>query len=297
MSVRQLDLFATGPAVARSRVGLTFASLQSGSSGNATLVAAGGTTLLVDCGISPARLAERLAGVGRTLGQVSGVLLTHEHSDHSGGCGALARKHGVPLYATEGTALGMASQVLRKKVERDAVRFLGREGPGREGLAFRDGRLVPADQPHDLRVEWVQVPHDAREPVAFAVERKGVRVGVLTDVGHASAEVCRFVGTLDAVLLETNHDRGKLRDGPYPAALKRRISSPLGHLSNAEAARLVRDHASPRLRAVLLGHLSAVNNAPALAEGALRRALDKRADLDVALHPTFRDRAAPAFEL
>lgn len=293
MVSKQLELFAPAPRVSRPRVGLTVASLQSGSSGNATLIAAGNTTLVIDCGISPSHLAKRLEQHGRSLEQVSAVFITHEHSDHAGGAGVLARRHKIPLYMTAGTAAEASRRILKRDVERAAVRLL----PDCGTLAFRDGASVDPGEGHNLKVEWVPVPHDAREPVAYVVERQGVRASVLTDVGHASKDVCRVFETLDVALLETNHDRGRLRDGPYPASLKRRISSSLGHLSNAEAARLVRDHGAPRLRALLLGHLSAVNNAPALAEQAMRSMLERRRDLEVQLHLTFRDRASRAVEV
>jgi phosphoribosyl 1,2-cyclic phosphodiesterase len=287
----QLELFSKVRSRGRTSVGLTFASLQSGSEGNATLVAAGKTTLIVDCGISPSRLEKRLAAHGRTIADLSGVLLTHEHSDHAGGAGALARRFGVPLYMNEATARAASGRILRDE-DRPFRHILPRDG----ALAFRDGKVVDASGAHDLRVEWIPVPHDAADPVAFVVERQGIRAAVLTDIGHASPAIKALFETLDLVLLESNHDRERLRDGPYPRSLKQRIASRLGHLSNVEAARLVRDHAAPRLRALLLGHLSGTNNAPALAEEAMRHALAKRRDLDLAVHLTYRDRSAPALE-
>lgn len=268
-------------------------ALQSGSSGNATLVSAGRTAVLVDCGISPSRLEDRLAPHGRRIQDLAAVLVTHEHSDHAGACGVLARKHGLPLYMTDGTAIQAAAHILRREEERARVKILPRSGV----LAFKDGVAVDPGGPFDLKVEWIPVPHDAMEPVAFVVERQGVRVAVLTDLGHANAQVCKLFETLDLALLETNFDPARLRDGPYPRSLKRRIGSSLGHLSNGQAARLVRDHASPRLRGVLLGHLSAENNAPDLAREAMQRALEARGDLEVALHMTYRDRGAPSVEL
>jgi phosphoribosyl 1,2-cyclic phosphodiesterase len=292
--LRQLDLFAPrGSRSAPARVGLGLVPLQSGSEGNATLVSAGGTALLVDCGISPAHLRARLEPLGRTPAELACVLVTHEHTDHAGGAGALARRFGVPLYMNEPTARACSERILRKKVEREAVRILPESGR----LAFRDGRPVDPGERHDLAVEWIPVPHDASAPLAFAVERETVRAAVLTDIGHASAAIRALFETLDLALLETNYDRDRLRDGPYPRSLRRRIASSLGHLSNVEAARLVRDHASPRLRHLVLGHISQVNNEPELAKDALRAILARRSDLDVALHVAFRDRASGAIEV
>ncbi len=287
MTTKQLDLFAPLTAAAPRRVGLTVVSLQSGSEGNATLVQAGGTKILLDCGLSPSRLAKRLeaAGLGAET-RIDAVFVTHEHSDHAGGCGLLARKKGVPIYTTHGTAIELATRILRRDEERACVRLL----PPSRVVAFRDGQPVEPGLAHDLRVEWVSVPHDGAQPVHFVVEREGVRAGVLTDLGHASREVKSVFETLDVALLEANYDRERLRDGPYPRSLKQRIASSLGHLSNKDAARLVRDHASSRLRLLVLGHLSAVNNDPFLAESAMREALERRRDLDVALHVAPRDR-------
>jgi phosphoribosyl 1,2-cyclic phosphodiesterase len=246
-------------------------------------VRAGKTALLIDCGISPARLKERLAPLGLAPGALTAALITHEHSDHAGGAGALARRFGVPLHMSEGTARGACERILRTKKEQDAVRFLPRSGR----LEF-----------DDVSVDWVPVPHDAREPVAFAVERKGVRFGVLTDLGHASRPVRDWFETLDAVALEANHDRDMLDAGPYPMMLKRRIASRLGHLSNEQARRLVLDHAAPRLRAIVMAHLSAENNAPQFAEEAIRDALERRRDLeDVSLTLAKRDGASEMLAL
>lgn len=289
----QLALFA-GLDDPRLRVGLVATSLQSGSSGNATLVSAGRTSILIDCGISPRRLEERLAPLGRTPRELAAVFVTHEHWDHAGGCGVLSRRFRIPLYMTEGTARAAAGRIFKKKAERELVRILPRSGR----LALAGGRaLENEDAPGELAVEWLTVPHDAAEPVAFAVECRSVRVGVLTDLGHASRAVRAWFETLDAVLLETNHDRDMLATGSYPASLKRRIASRLGHLSNEQAAALVRDHASPRLRVLLLGHLSADNNRPERALDALHAALGRRSDLEVRLELTRRDAAAAPVKL
>jgi len=293
VSARQLELFAPLTRSAPRRAGLTFTSLQSGSEGNATLVQAGGTTLLIDCGLSPSRVERRLAAIGRAGARIDAVFVTHEHSDHAGGCGVLARHLGVPIHVTHGTAIKMAARILRRVEEREHVRLL----PPSRVLAFKDGALVDPGLAHDVKVEWFPVPHDGAQPVNFVVERAGVRAAVLTDLGHASKEVRAVFETLDVALLEANHDRERLRDGPYPRSLKQRIASSQGHLSNGEAARLVRDHASPRLRLLVLGHLSQVNNDPVLAEQTVRAMLERRRDLDVALHVAPRDRPSVVLEV
>ncbi|MBI3725413.1 MBL fold metallo-hydrolase [bacterium] len=291
----QLALFPDVPGARRAmpRVGLSVASLQSGSEGNATLVAGGKTAILVDCGLSPARLRERLAGLGRRVEDLAGALVTHEHADHAGGCALAARRLGLPLYMTEGTAAEASKRILRREKDRARVRILPPSG----SLAWKDGAPVEPSREHDLRAQWIPVPHDAEEPVAFVLERAGVRVGFLTDLGHASRAVRELVGTLDAALIEANHDPGLLRDGPYPDSVKRRIASSVGHLSNEQVAKLVRDHAGARLRVLLLGHLSRENNSPELALAAVREALARRGDLDVDVRIASRDGASAVIEL
>jgi phosphoribosyl 1,2-cyclic phosphodiesterase len=272
---------------------MTVVSLQSGSEGNATLFSGGGTSILVDCGLSPTRLEKRLAAAGRPGERIAAVLVTHEHSDHAGGCGILARKLGVPIYVTHGSAIEMTQRILKRPEEREHVRFL----PPSRVLAFKDGAPVDPGLAHDLKVEWVAVPHDGSQPVNFVVERDGVRAGVLTDLGHASKPVRELFETLDVAFLESNHDRERLRDGPYPRSLKQRIASSLGHLSNNDAGRLVRDHASSRLQTLVLTHLSAVNNDPVLAEQTMRSVLERRRDLSVQLHVAPRDRPSTILEV
>jgi phosphoribosyl 1,2-cyclic phosphodiesterase len=274
----QLTLFAP-ERDARLRAGLEVTSLQSGSTGNATLVRAGKTAILIDCGLSPARLTQRLAPLGLAPADLAAIFVTHEHADHAGGAGVVSRKFGVPLWLTEGTARA-AGRILKGCAK---VKHLAREGE----LALADG----------LRVDWLPVPHDAEQPVAFGVERKGVRFGVLTDLGHATPAVRDWFGRLDAALLETNHDETMLDRGRYPESVKRRIASRMGHLSNAQAARLVRDHASPRLRVLLLAHLSEENNCPDRAEETLRDALARRPDLTPRVEVTRRDDASASIEL
>lgn len=289
----QLELFTRAARTTATKVGMTIVSLQSGSEGNATLVSGGGTSILIDCGLSPSRLEKRLSSTGRTGIRLDAVFVTHEHSDHAGGCGVLARKRGVPIYVTHGSAIEMTQRILKRPEEREHVRFL----PPSRVLAFKDGAPVDPGLAHDLKVEWVPVPHDGSQPVNFVVERSGVRAGVLTDLGHASKPVRELFETLDVAFLESNHDRDRLRDGPYPRSLKQRIASSLGHLSNKEAGRLVRDHASSGLQVLVLTHLSAVNNDPVLAEQTMRAVLEKRRDLSVQLHVAPRDRPSTVLEV
>ncbi|MEK6606080.1 MAG: MBL fold metallo-hydrolase [Myxococcota bacterium] len=229
------------------------AVLASGSSGNCTYVEAAGARLLIDAGISTVEIARRLARVprGPRLEQIDAVLLTHEHADHVASAWALAAR-GLRVYATEGTRVraGLAA----------ALTVV----PGRR---FEVGEVA---------VTPVRVPHDAAEPVGYVVEGEGARIGLLTDCGHVTAEIEESFATLDLLVLESNHAERLLRGGPYPASLKRRIGSRLGHLSNEQAARLLRAFRRGMPRALVLAHLSRVNNRPMLARAAAAEAFGRR---------------------
>lgn len=244
----------TASAFGRSSLRVTI--LASGSSGNAILIEAGGARLLLDAGLSPRRLDQRLerSGGGVRLGELTGVFVSHEHGDHAQGARALASA-GLPLWATPGTARAL-------ELEAGMARALTAGEP-----------VVVADGP--LTVTPVAVPHDAAEPVAFLVDSPRGRLGVLLDAGATpDALVGAFLGC-DALVIEANHDPTLLKTGPYPAALKRRIGGGKGHLSNEQAAGFVAQLATRGAcpRVVVLAHLSVENNRPELARRALERAL------------------------
>jgi phosphoribosyl 1,2-cyclic phosphodiesterase len=229
-------------------------SIASGSSGNAYLVQDGSTAVLVECGISVKRIAAFLARVGLAPHDLAGILLTHDHSDHTRSARQLAERYEVPLYATAGT-LGCA--------------------------ALRDtpwARPVTTDRPFqvgDLDVLAYAVPHDAYEPVGFRLTGHRATVGVTTDLGFVPNEVQQqFAGT-DLLILEANHDVEMLQSGPYPHFLKRRVLGTHGHLSNeatAQALAACRDRVPSD---VWLAHLSPTNNRPDLAHSAVSAHLER----------------------
>lgn len=235
------------------------AVLASGSVGNCTYVEVGRTRVLVDAGLAPGELVRRLAKVphGASLDQIDAVLLTHEHSDHVSAAPALAAR-GLRLYMTEGTRVQLGI------VESEVVV---------PGTAFNIG---------ELSVTPVGIPHDAAEPVGYVLEGEGLRVGYLTDCGHTSPEISEAFADLHLFVLEANHDERLLRSGPYPPSLKRRIGSRLGHLSNDQAASLLRGLRGGRPRALMLAHLSRVNNRPRLARSAAVDATGHAIPIEVA---------------
>ena len=233
---------------------LRFASLGSGSAGNALVVQAASTTVLVDCGFSVAETGARLARLGLAPEDLQAILLTHEHDDHIGGAARLARRCGIPVWLTHGTLRG------------------ARAGFG-EGV---DVRIVDSHTPFavdDIAVEPYPVPHDAREPVQYVFGDGARRLGLLTDAGSVTAHMVRTLSGLDAFVLECNHDRTLLADGTYPPRLKQRIAGDFGHLANDAAAQLLGAVDCSRLQHVVAAHLSEKNNTPGLARAALAGAL------------------------
>lgn len=231
---------------------MRFASLGSGSGGNATLIESGDTLLLVDCGFSAREAERRLHRLGRSAEQLAGVLVTHEHSDHAGGVAVLARKFDLPVFATRGTV-----RHCRPSSALEGWRKLQRVEPGR---SFTIGAI---------EVLPVAVPHDAGEPCQYRFEHGGHRFGLLTDLGSIDMLVAEAYRGCDALLLECNHDRDMLRNGPYPWPLKQRVGGPNGHLSNAQAAELLALLQPERLQVLAMAHLSLKNNTEALARAAV----------------------------
>lgn len=241
---------------------IRFASLGSGSKGNCLLAESGGTRVLLDCGLSPAETERRLGRLGLSGSDISGILVTHEHDDHTAGVVGFAAAHGVPVYLTFGTLRGM--QESGKAFDAVETRLIdGRTDFGLDGL----------------QVQPFTVPHDAREPVQYVLSDGAFRLGVLSDIGAPTAHVEQTLSGCDALVLECNHDLQMLWSGGYPKWLKARIAGPFGHLDNASSARLLGALDRSRLQHVIAAHLSEQNNRPELARAALAGALGCAEDL------------------
>jgi phosphoribosyl 1,2-cyclic phosphodiesterase len=236
--------------------------LGSGSSGNATLLDTGKTRVLLDAGFSYRELGRRLSLVGEAPNGLGAVVLTHEHEDHLKGVDLLCRRNGVPVHCTAESWRSRRPPSTPEPVE-DCVEI-------RPGSAFHVG---------DLRFVPFRVPHDAAECVGFRIETDGLVLGHVTDLGQATALVQERLRDCDALILESNHDVGMLRTGPYPPRLKQRIASRTGHMSNDAAARLLDSVWSERTRHVLLAHLSETNNHPEIALHTHHAALGERRDV------------------
>ena len=223
-------------------------SLQSGSNGNCFYVETGQVRLLFDAGIS-ARVAEqRLRSHGREMAGIDALFITHDHSDHSRSMGVFQRKFGLPIYVTRKTLAAVNRNC--RPGQMDRVRF------------FRAGETC---QIGDVAVHSIPTPHDSVDGVAFVVEDGQHRVGILTDLGHVFTGLKEVLTSLDGVVIESNYDEAMLDTGPYPYYLKRRIRGDGGHISNTEAAQLLSQCKSHRLKWACLCHLSEENNCPEVA--------------------------------
>jgi phosphoribosyl 1,2-cyclic phosphodiesterase len=245
-------------------VKLRFRVLGSGSSGNATLVEGGGTRILIDAGLSPRALAERLQSAGVEPSSLAAVVISHEHTDHARGAAAFSAKWGVRLWGTAGTyaAAGLGAE----------------EIAGYDVLQAGGRRRVGA-----LSVTGVGIPHDAAEPLAFVISAEGASLGHATDLGHVNRGLVEAFRDCDALLVESNYDPEMLRSGPYPWSLKERILGLHGHLSNDDVARYLAQGLGGACRAVVLAHLSQKNNHPEVALMAAEQSLRRRGRTEVRL--------------
>ncbi len=253
---------------------LRFISLGSGSRGNATLIEAGATRVLLDCGYSARELTERLARVGVDAASLDAILVTHEHGDHIRGVGALSRRFRIPVWMTRGTSLAGDCGELT-----DLTLFHSDSEPFAIGA---------------LNVHPVAVPHDAREPCQYVFSSKGLRLGILTDTGCITPHIAHAYQRLDALLLECNHDLRMLAEGPYPPSLQRRVGGDHGHLNNRQAAALLEQMDRDRLQHLVVGHISEKNNHHSIASDTL---LGVDADLENRLTLLYQDRASEWFEV
>jgi phosphoribosyl 1,2-cyclic phosphodiesterase len=234
---------------------MRFASLGSGSQGNALVVEAGDTKVLLDCGFATRTTAEKLDSLGISPQDLAGVLVTHEHSDHIAGVFKFARRYEVPVFLTHGTHAAAP----RGKTPLPECRLIDSH------TSFAIG---------DLEIHPFPVPHDAREPVQYAFSDGAHRLGVLTDVGSITPHIVDVLRCCDALVLECNHDSEMLASSDYPEMLKSRISGRLGHLSNEMAASLLSQIGTSRLQHLVAAHLSQQNNRRELAVSALASVLN-----------------------
>jgi phosphoribosyl 1,2-cyclic phosphodiesterase len=248
---------------------LRFASLGSGSEGNALIVQSGETSVMLDCGFGIRELVRRSERIGFDLSTLSAIVVTHEHGDHVGGAPRLARRLGIPVWLTFGTLSATQSMW-------DDVQVRGFDSHDRFAIG-------------DVECSAFPVPHDAREPTQMVFGDGEMRLGVLTDVGESTAFIESMLSDCDALFLEANHCETMLANSPYPASLKARIGGRYGHLSNRVSSELLSRVASPRLKHVVGAHLSRQNNVPSLVINAFRSALDELSEMNAQISVATQD--------
>jgi phosphoribosyl 1,2-cyclic phosphodiesterase len=250
-------------------------SLQSGSNGNCLYVEGRESAILIDAGISGKQAELRLKQFGRDIRNTAGVLLTHDHCDHTRAAGIFQRKFGTAIWASQPTF--------------DEAHFRHDLGQVDTHHTFRTNRTFRIGE---FEIEPIRTPHDANDSCGFVLVAGGKRLGILTDLGTVFDGLGATIATLDAVVLESNYDPHMLKRAPYPAYVKQRIQGPTGHISNAECATLLRDHGR-KLQWAALGHLSGESNTPDLALHTARQTLGD----DLALHVLRRDFAVGDLEI
>lgn len=252
--------------------------LGSGSSGNAVLVRAGELNVLLDAGLPIDELEKRLGDARLPAHRLDAIAVTHGHLDHARSAGLLSRKCGARVYCSEGV---MSNASLRQARSFHALTVGG-------SLAIRARR--GADE---LTLRAIALPHDAEPTLAFRLEHGGRAAAICTDMGHPERAVAQALAGVHLLLLEFNHDAELLAHGPYTSALKKRVAGPRGHLSNAEAAEVLRWAVAPELTTLVLAHLSAVNNRPELALASARAVLAEAGRPDVRLLVAEQERVGP----
>jgi len=235
---------------------MRFASLGSGSAGNALVVEVGRTRLMLDCGFSVKETLARLARLNLAPSDINGIVITHEHDDHAGGAFKFAARHNIPVWLTYGT-----------------LKMVPRYFPSQHALQLHVVDSHTAFTILDVEVQPYPVPHDAREPVQYVFSDGSRRLGVLTDVGRITPHIEDRLSGCHALVLECNHDAAMLQNGPYSWPLKKRVGGDLGHLENADSAELLSKLDNSRLQHIVAAHLSAKNNTPQLAKTALANVL------------------------
>ena len=242
---------------------LRFASLGSGSRGNATLVEFDDTLLMIDCGLPRRTTEERIRALGRSASDITAVLISHEHSDHINGIGPFQRRYRKPIWLTPGTGTVLGSVLERRNLNCHGTLKIGA-----------------------IEVEPFPVPHDAREPCQFVFRAGKRQLGVMTDTGHITSHIRERLAACDALAVEANHDSEALRRSDYPDSLKHRVGSDFGHLNNDQTAGLLEQLKHPRLQWVVGLHLSERCNTPEHVRAKLEPVLG-----ETALHLAQQDEA------
>lgn len=253
--------------------------LGSGSSGNCAYLETEQARLLVDAGLSGRQIRQRMLSIGRTPENLTGILITHEHSDHIQGLTGLAAKLNIPVYCN--------------RLTKEAI-----EGTLKIKLDFRIFNTGASFEVGDVSVDTFSIPHDAYDPVGFLVHTPEGNIGFLTDLGHATKLILQRVRSANILVLETNYDRQMLQDDvKRPWSIKQRIISRHGHLSNEAAAQVVEEIVSAELRHLYLGHLSSDCNRPELAHRTISEKVQQLGATHIRVETTCQDVPCPTLAM
>lgn len=235
---------------------LTVSVLGSGSSGNCTFIATSRVKLLLDAGFSRAQTVKRLLAIGESLEDIDALIISHEHTDHVKGLASLLKKYDILTFVGEATYEALSLKPVLKRRE-----------------CLRAGESI---QLGDVKLSPFSIPHDAADPLAFTLEAEGLKISHVMDLGVLTQLVRRRMAGSDILVLESNHDLEMLRLSAYPWAVKQRIMSRQGHLSNESVGKFFEEDFDGKAGHVLLAHLSENNNHPDIARMAVSKALRKR---------------------
>lgn len=264
-------------------MGIKFCSLSSGSSGNCQYIETENTRILIDAGFSGKKVESLLSSIDVDPTTIDGILVTHEHIDHTSGVGVLSRRYDIPIYANANTWIGMNSTI--KTIKEKNTKIFTTNG----NFDIKDIGIHP-----------ISVFHDALEPVGYVIFYGKYKLSIITDTGRINDAIRNEIKDSNLYFIESNHDLEMLSQGSYPWHLKKRIMSTHGHLSNDDAGLLMGDVLSGSGEIVLLGHLSQDNNLPELAYETVRKGIISQgidADNDISLNISYRDRATCLFNV
>jgi len=245
---------------------LKFCSLYSGSSGNSSFIQSENINILVDAGVSGKKIIDALASINIAIENISAILVTHEHSDHTQSIATLSKKYNIPVYANKKTWDAMQDK--KEKISKDNVLYFNNNKP----FTLNDVTILPFD-----------IPHDAANPCGFTISDNDSKISIATDIGHMTTSIIDNIKNSNFLLLEANYEPDVLKCSSYPFHLKERIASPIGHLSNIEAGKTINYLAGFGVKNIMLGHLSNENNFPELAyKSVLEQIENKDLNLSVA---------------
>jgi phosphoribosyl 1,2-cyclic phosphodiesterase len=255
---------------------MRFSVLGSGSRGNSVYIESGKTGILIDAGFSGKEIEGRLQSIGRDLGRIDALCITHEHNDHICGVGVLSRRCKIPTYINEGTFAAGEKKIGKLSLHKE----------------FETGDIL---QIGDLQVRSFRISHDTADPVGYVVSDGQKSLGYCTDTGKISHLIGQRLAQCNGLILEFNHNLQMLKNGPYPLSLQQRIRSSRGHLSNEDAAAFLAGLIGDHLRTAVLAHLSATNNTPELARAAALLAVREWGDTSLVI--AGQDQATMLMEL